>query len=398
MLFLGILILMSGCDKELAEITENKVLRKLSVQEQELINSTNNLSLDILKVEYQQNNQKNFFFSPVSVGMALGMVYNGVGENEKSQIQHIMGLESLVEKEINKSYNELLNFLQVSNDRMDISYANSLWFSTDMDINEDFRSRVMAYYDAEISELNFKKSSSIDFINSWGNLKTNGSFEKLIEIAPSPNTDIFFINAFSLNSEWKRSSHIFLSKSNFYNSNGAPQEINTLNWNGLHVRVHENERYSFVEIPFESDQFFLSVIQPENLESLEGILGSFTMDEFKNLRENSYGYNANVSLPKINFSSDTPLKATLSQIGLNELFLSTTDLSPSFTENNNQISQIIHKAKIVVTNEIYHNDTDGKFTDSNLKLVRINKPFLYFVHENYTKTILFAGYFAKPTD
>ena len=68
-----------------------------------------------------------------------------------------MGLESLVEKEINKSYNELLSFLQISDNHMDISYANSLWFSSELNIQEDYRSRVMAYYDAEISELNISR-------------------------------------------------------------------------------------------------------------------------------------------------------------------------------------------------------------------------------------------------
>ncbi|MCK5367887.1 MAG: hypothetical protein KAQ62_05020, partial [Cyclobacteriaceae bacterium] len=129
-MLLGILMLISGCDKELAEINDNnKALRKLSMQERELINSNNLLSLDILKAEYVQNKNENFFFSPMSVGMALGMVYNGVGDEEKFQIQNVIGLESLVEKEINKSYNELLSFLQVSNDQMQITYANSLWYS-----------------------------------------------------------------------------------------------------------------------------------------------------------------------------------------------------------------------------------------------------------------------------
>ena len=389
-------MLISGCDKELAEINENKVLRKLSAQEQELINSTNNLSMDILKVEYLQNKHENFFFSPVSVGMALGMVYNGVGEVEKSQIQHIMGLELLVEKEINKSYNELLSFLQVSDDQMDISYANSLWFSTDIDINEDFRSRVMAYYDAEISELNFRKSSSLDFINSWGDLKTNGSFEKLIEIAPLKSTDIFLINAFSLNSRWKENNNSFQTKRDFFNSKGNKLKINTINWDGLNVKLNENENYSFLEIPFENDQFFISVVQPEDQESLNDFMGSFTIDKLKSLTENAYEFKANVSLPNIDFSSDKPLKSTLSNMGLNDLFLSTTDLSPSFIEKNRQISEINHMAKINVKAGINNYNNAAEFTDSNLKSVNVNSPFLYFVREKHTKTVLFAGYFANP--
>ncbi len=391
-------MVLSGCDKELAEIDENKVLRKLSVQDQELINSTNNLSLDIMKAEYLRNEQENLFFSPVSVGMALGMIYNGVGENEKSQIRHLMGLESLVEKEINKSYNEFLSFLQVSNDQFDISYANSLWFSDDININEDYRTRVMAYYDAEISEINFTKSSSLDLINSWGYLKSNGIFEKLIEIPPSTNTDIFLINAFSLNSGWKNTNLSFQSKSNFYPNKGDTLKINTINWDGLNVRLKENETYSFLEIPLENDQFFLSIVEPEYFESLAGFMESFTIDELNYQTENALEFKANIKFPKINFSTDKALKTTLSNMGLNDLFLSTTDLSPSFIEKNKQISEIKHKAKISFKTDVNYYKEETTFTDSNLKLICVNKPFLYFVRDKHTHTVLFAGYFLNSNN
>lgn len=397
-LLAGVLAIFSGCDKELAELDENKVLRKLSIQEQELINSTNNLSMDILRVEYLKNADKDFLFSPVSIGMALGMVFNSVGEKEKSQIQHVIGLESLVEKEINKSYNELLNFLQVSNDQLDISNANSIWFSTDININEDFRSRVMAYYDAEISELNFRKPSSFDLINAWGNLKTNGAFEKIITLTPSINTDIFFVNAFSLNSSWKKHNYTFQTKRDFYSSKGEKLKMNTINWAGLNVKLNENENFSLLEIPFENDQLFLSIVLPENLESLNDLMESFTIDELDYIIENSFEFKANVSLPNFNLVSDNPFKSTLSNLGLADLFLSTTDLSPSFIEKNKKISGINHRAKMSINADVNNYENGTAFINSNLKLFHANKPFLYFVRDKHTKIVLFAGYFANPSN
>jgi serine protease inhibitor len=129
MVIFAMLLMISGCDKELTEAEESKILKKLSPQDLELINATNNLSLNIIQAEYEQNKERNFFFSPVSVGMALGMIYNGVGEKEKYQIQQMTGLETLVENEINKSYNEFITFLQLNYDQTNVFCANSLWFS-----------------------------------------------------------------------------------------------------------------------------------------------------------------------------------------------------------------------------------------------------------------------------
>jgi len=389
------LVIFSGCDKELAEIDQNKVLRKISPQEKELISSNNALSLDILKAEYNINQHQNTLFSPLSVGMSLGMVYNGVGEKEKSEIHDVLGLGSLAEVEINKSYNDLLSFLQVSNDKLKINCANSLWFSQDLNINEDYRTRVMAYYDAEVSELNFKKSTSYELINNWGSLKSNGNFDKLLNANPQKNTEIFLVNAFSLNSNWKQTDY-YLSKGDFYTYKGEKMEIEKINWDGMNIKMNENSDFSFMEIPFENDQFFLSVIQPENQESLGDVMSTFSIDELDYLIDNSYDFKARVSLPEVNFYSESPLEKVLSNIGLNDLFLSSTDLSPSFIEKDKQIAEINHLAKISLRSNGYTTKNDNLSSEVNLTSVNINRPFLYFVRDNHTKTILFAGYYAQP--
>lgn len=395
LLVVSTLIIMSSCDKELAELDENKVLHKLSVQDQELINATNSLSLDILRAEYAQNTHGNTMFSPVSVGMALGMIYNGVGDTEKLKIQRIMGVESLIEKEINKSYNELLSFLKVSNDQLDISCANSLWFSYDVNINEDYRTKVMAYYDAEISELNFGKPSSIELINSWGNVKTNGNFHELIKVTPYDYKGVFLINAFSLNTTWRHNTSHFQTARNFVNDQGENLEVNTNNWAGLSVKLTDNDEYSFIEIPFENAQFLLSVVQPQQTGSLNDFVQTFSFEDLAQMSENSFEHKANVSLPEINFSSDKSIKSTLSNMGLSDLFLSSTDLSPSFNEINTQISDVNHLAKISLGN-IHSDFSEKSFSDSHLMSLHINKPFIYFVKEKHSKAVLFAGYYTNP--
>ncbi len=394
-LLFGVLIFLSGCDKELTETQEDKVLKKLSIQDRELIAATNDLSLDILKTEFSQNADENSFFSPVSVGMALGMVYNGVGEVEKSQIRHIMGLESMAENEINKSYNELLSFLQVSENHLNISYANSMWFSDELKVNENFESRVMAYYDAEISELNFKKHSSFDLINSWGSLKTGGKIGKLINHIPAKGTDIFLINAINLDADWAQNSNSFLTKGRFLSMHGNLTEINKINWDGLNVKWNESQ--NFLEIPMENNQFTLSLVQSGE-GNITDFIASFSMDELAFMAEGTDEYKANVSIPNINFSSDKPLKSTLSGMGLNGLFLPTTDLSPSFVEKNKQISEINHIAKINFQKPLHVMESEVSFTNPNLKTIEIDRPFLYFIRDKYTKAVLFAGYFSTPQE
>jgi len=194
-LFVAVVILTS-CEKELSKMDEDKINSNLSSQDRILIEANNKLSIDLLRASFENNDTSNFFFSPVSTGMALGMLYNSVGNAERETIEQVAGYESLELMEINKSYNQLLNFLAFKGGKMQLSCANSMWFSSDISINEDYRSTMMAYYDAEVSEINFSKKTSMQYINNWGHLKTNGQITGLIATPPAQNSRIVMVNAF----------------------------------------------------------------------------------------------------------------------------------------------------------------------------------------------------------
>ncbi|NJN25874.1 MAG: serpin family protein [Cyclobacteriaceae bacterium] len=392
----GIVLVLSSCDKELSETDENKILSKLSPLEEELISSTNQLSIDLLKAEYALNADQNHFFSPVSINMALGMVYNAVGKQEKLQILQSTGLETMGQTDLNKTYNQLLGFLQTSNQYDKISYANSMWFSMNLQINEEFRTRVMAYYDAEIGELNFNRPSCLEQINQWGKMKTRGSFEQIMESAPNKNSGIFLINAFGLHASWKPQ-HLFADQKVFINAKGEQQEAQMLNWDGLDIELNENEDCAFIEFPFEDKSFYFSAIVPTGWRTTEDIMHDFSIEKLKTLQQNASPAKANLTMPDISFSDSKALKTTLSQIGLEQIFSSKADLSPSFEANQNRLDNINHKASITISSPINVNP-EPAFARENFRQLTIDRPFIYFIRDKHTQTILFAGYFANPTN
>lgn len=392
---ISLIVIFTGCDKELSEIDEEKALKQLSVQEQELIQSTNSISLDIIKSAYLQNDEENFMFSPVSVGMALGMIYNGVGEKEKLQIQRFMGFESLVEKEINKSYNEILNFFQISDQQLNIDYANSMWFSNDININEGYRTKIMAYYDAEITELNFNKSAAYDYINTWGIAQTKGSFNQLIDNSPVLKNEFFLINAISLTADWKQSNNAFRSQNEFHLDDGQVSVVDMLNWDAMSIKLSESGDYSFMDIPFEKDLFLLSIIQPDEANNLHDLIDIFSVDELHFNIDNSVDHRANISLPELDFDADNSLKSTLSNVGLNQIFDESADLSPSFDNTHQKLLDINHLTKIRMNN-VAISKSGSSFSNLNLRTIQVNKPFLYFVRDKHTNTLLFAGFYSNP--
>jgi serine protease inhibitor len=394
LVFFSLLVIFSGCDKELVEAEESKILKKLSTQDLELIQANNNLSLDLLKAEFELNQNKNFLFSPISVGMALGMIYNGVGESEKYKIQKISGLESLAEKEINKSYNEFLSFLQLSNQQSDLFCANSLWFSYDLDINENYRTKVMAYYDAEINEINFGKKTSLQYINNWGSMKTGGNFDQISKLTPSASYSIYLINAFGMNTSWENS-RFFYKTRNFTGLHGESGEVQTINLDQASIWASDNASFDFVEIPLKGQKFLFSIINPAEGTTLENLIENYTFNELIGQIGATNEEKANISIPDMSFTVENPLKSTLVNLGLQNIFQTSLDLSPSFLNKNPGISEINQIARFHVKGQL-NMGNEKDFTNPELRLISLDKPFMYFVRDKYTRSVIFAGYYTNP--
>jgi serine protease inhibitor len=393
MVIFAMLLMISGCDKELTEAEESKILKKLSPQDLELINATNNLSLNIIQAEYEQNKERNFFFSPVSVGMALGMIYNGVGEKEKYQIQQMTGLETLVENEINKSYNEFITFLQLNYDQTNVFCANSLWFSYGLDINEDYRTKIMAYYDAEISEINFGKKTALQYINSWGSLKSRGQLETVTKITPTNDYHIYLVNAFGMNTSWKNGRY-FSKPLSFTGSTGETVDVTSINLDQADVAASFNVDFDYIEIPLGGQNFMFSIVQPAVGISLDNLINNYDLHELS-AHSSTQEMQANVSMPEISFARENNLKSTLGHLGLEEIFTPALDLSPSFVSKSQGISEINQVAMFNIEGQLAAND-DLVFSNPNLKSIKVNKPFLYFVKDQHTKSVIFAGYYTNP--
>jgi serine protease inhibitor len=390
-----LLVFLSACDDELAEMEDSKSLQILTEQQLELIRSTNRLSLQVLQTKYKQNRHGNFIFSPISTGMALGMIYNGVGEDEQFEIKQLTGVESLPPKEINKSFNEFISFLQISCEPSSFFCANSMWFANSGQIDENYRTQLMAYYDAEIRAINFARKSALGTINNWADLRSMGRCPQLTSLVPLPDYDIYFVNALEVNAAWQEGKY-FRSQTGFTACDGSVATIEAINLEQVHALTTSTGRFDYMEIPLEGESFSLSIVRPTHGSGLDEVLNGFSLNEVSRLSPGMVVVEINITLPEIALFGENRLRSTLGQLGFNSLFEPSLDLSASFEEGNRQISEINQVAKLTIKSDPKPLE-NRSFSNQLIPTIRVNRPFLFFVKDKHTHTILFAGFYNKPS-
>jgi len=89
------------------EITE--LPRQLSTSEEEVIRAGNRFAFDLARRVSAPDS--NFFVSPFSASVALGMTMNGADGETWSQMRATLGFGELGQEEINASYRDLIELL-----------------------------------------------------------------------------------------------------------------------------------------------------------------------------------------------------------------------------------------------------------------------------------------------
>ena len=134
--------------------------------------ANNEFGFDLFQQLKRQAANKNIFFSPLSVTMALAMAYNGAeGETKRAMARalRIQGPEDqgMDLAELNRESGDLLRTLKSADPKIELAIANSIWARRGMRFNEDFLARNRQFYGAEISTLNFSDPKSNETINKW---------------------------------------------------------------------------------------------------------------------------------------------------------------------------------------------------------------------------------------
>src|SRR5262245_3332273 len=123
--------------------------------------ASNAFGFDLFQQLRRQEADKNVFFSPLSVTVALAMTYNGAAGETKNAMARALKIEGMNHAELNRASADLLKALKSSDPKIELAIANSLWARGGMRFNEDFLARNRQFYGAEISTLDFGSPQSV---------------------------------------------------------------------------------------------------------------------------------------------------------------------------------------------------------------------------------------------
>ncbi|WP_195891955.1 serpin family protein [Neobacillus dielmonensis] len=369
-----------------------------------VVNSNNQFGLDVLKI-IGGNKNGNTLISPVSLFMALSMVYNGADGETKEEMGKVLQSAGIDSIEMNKANASLMSLLQRNSKQININMANSIWLNNRFHFQTEFADNSKEYYHAKIQEINVMDKQSPKRINDWVNKTTNRRIKKMVESPLAPDLVAILINAIYFKGDWKYEfNERQTEKRTFHLTDGATKKVPLMELNEK-LPYLETEDFQAVSLPYGDGKWSMKIFLPNENSSLEEFQDRLTFDNWEKWQTNFTVKEGKIRLPKFKIEYEQLMNEPLKELGMVSAFDDErANFSKLVTEKNQiWIDRVKHKSYLVV-NEKGTEAAAATSVEMKKEMaplggpfqMEVNRPFFFAITEEESGTIVFIGLVSNP--
>ncbi|KPP64969.1 neuroserpin-like [Scleropages formosus] len=306
--------------------------------------------------------EDNIVFSPLSVGLALGLVELGARGSSLEEIRRAVGYGHLTAGEEFSFLRNASRELEADDGRCVVRVANSLFLQVGVHFDPEFLRLARKYFKADVETVDFGESAATaQRINAWVENHTESKIRDLLSADDlgSP-TRLALVNAVYFRGSWKNQFRPENTRT-FSFSRDDGTEVQTLmmyqQGDFYYGEFSDGSTeaggvYQVLEMPYEGEELSMMVVLPRQevpLATLEPIIQAQLLDEWAS---NVKKQKVEVYLPRFKVEQKLDLKELLQKLGIKDIFGKDADLSAMTGEEKELfVSKAVQKAYLEVTEE-----------------------------------------------
>ncbi len=377
----------------------------LTLKQSEKADADNRFGFRMFREVSALSQSPNAFFSPLSLNMALGMLFNGAAGATQTEMAETLGMAGFTDTEINKYYQKMSQALLSIDPLTEISIANSIWHRSGFSVKQPFIEVNKKYFDAEVQSLDFNKSDAADIINKWCADKTKNRIKEIVKNPIGDDVMTYLFNALYFKSKWlfefeKKNT----KKDDFTTAGNRKIQANMMEQTAT-LPYYADQHLLCVEMPYGNQAFSMVAVLPSDNMDIDHLIEYLDNNAWQNIVKNLREQKVWLKLPRFKIECDIPLVEPVKNVGMRLIFdpdraefphISTTPLFVSdakqktFVEVNEEGTEAAAVTVVVMTPTSIGPNTPVAFF--------ANRPFLYLIKEKSTGVILFIGRMDEPVE
>jgi serpin B len=380
---------------------------------EQLVAGNSSFAFDLYQALRQR--EGNLFFSPYSISLALAMTHAGARAETERQMADTLHY-TLPQSQLHPTFNSLDTVLSNAGqgDYADedeagfqLNIANAIWGQAGFEFLPEFLDTLAENYGAGLRTLDFAADPEQArlAINDWVSDETEEKIEDLIaQGALGNDTRLVLTNAIYFNGKWLLQFDPGLTYDGDFTLLDGGDVVVPMMSQEADFRYGEGDGYQAVALPYRGANMSMIFVLPE-LERYEEVEGALSADFLNDVIDGLEVQYVDLTVPKFTFESEFGLSQTLAEMGMADAFGEAADFSGMTGGRDLFISDVIHKAFVAVDEEGTEAAAATAVVMAEMAMMpreavemRLDHPFLFFIRDDDSGTILFAGRVLNPEE
>jgi len=368
----------------------------------------NAFARDMLQKLGEEHRGENFAFSPFSIVTAFGMTYGGARGETAAQMEGVFRFDGGAQV-----HSELAAWAAAvkeaaTGEGIQFRLANRAWLQRDWPVREEFLRVLQEQYDAPAARADFATQPETERvrINDWVYEQT---MERIADLLPTGSIDgltrFVLVNALYFKGQWKFPFTKTKTGEPFYVSEDETVPV-AMMYGYLWVAHVATGLAEAIALPVKNSSCCLVIVRPNPGKTVEEVLTSVADGDFPLAvaEWNVSPEGTDVYLPRFRLETEVELKKVLQRMGVVDAFdAGLADFTGIYLgpEPELHLTDAFHKTFVEV-NETGLEASGATAAVGGVTSVppvfEVNRPFLFFVMEDSTGSILFGGQVTRPED
>lgn len=361
--------------------------------------------------------------------MVLALLYEGASGVTEKEFQTVLNFHP--QKRINSQQFQIIVQDLKENSKCEavVQFANSIFLDSSIEALQSYAATIKHYYDTGIVSTNFSQHiEAANVINNWIRTATNGKVTHLVNsgsvflikfnrnciikvciLDEVANAVMILTNALYFKVLWKKPfEKTNTIRGNFFKSPTETISVDYMTTTDLFYYV-ESPRLDakILRLPYKGGQFSMFFILPHTETALQETINRLNLTNLRQDLRLMEQKTVKLLLPKFQYSDQNSFTQFLRDLGLRQMFQNTASF-PGIARGTYYralrclvVSDIIQKTGIEINEEgaEVHVATDvlvgNKNKETNV-IFNVSHPFLFFVEDQRSGSILFIGKVIDP--
>ena len=373
------------------------------IDQQKLASANIGFAFKLLKQLAKDQPGANIFISPYSASAVLQMACNGAGGQTKAEMQQVLGTTGLTAEAMNAANKDCDRAINSQGTNVVLTAANAIWCRKGTPIKPAFVACNQQYFGATVDVLDFEDPRSVGIINAWASDKTHGRINRIADGLIKQLTEMVLANAVYFRGKWEDPFEVKNTKDRAFHLRAGRQKMIPMMEQTRKFTYRRGSGYQAARLQYEGWALGMYVFLPDAGSSPEKLISILNGDTWQRVTKPGFSdREGTVVLPRFKLEYGVELKEPLKALGMRAAF-GKADFS-GISDRGLFVSAVRQRAFVEVNEEgteaaaatMMNIESTGPSIPLKPFQMIMDRPFLFLIEDQQTKTILFMGVVYDP--